>query len=150
PPVLNVAFRELSAGGIEYLRSGQLRIMRQQRQSILQLVTEAISAACLVEGRTCADSAGQRLIGQPMIDQGVERLVWVCALGGGQQAPPRLLVLGEPLVEIRLAMLLHLRVRLLGRSGVPQQPKQRDIAARWDLYMPGKRSAGIIAGLNTS
>src|SRR5690606_17130904 len=40
PPVLNVAFRELSAGGIEDLRSGQLRIMRQQRQSILQLVTE--------------------------------------------------------------------------------------------------------------
>ena len=85
-----------------------------------------------------------------MIDQGVERLVWGFDLDGVQKGPPLLMVLSETLVEIHLAMLLHQRVRLLGRSGVTQQPKQRDIAARWDLYIPGKRSAGIIAGFNTS
>ena len=72
PPVLNVAFRELPAGCAQDLLASEIRLVEQERQGILKLVTEAEGAARLIEGRARQNAARQRLVGQPIVDHVVE------------------------------------------------------------------------------
>ena len=73
--MLDVSLDELAARGPQQVRSGQLGLRSEERQDILQLVTEAVGAAGLVEGRPCPEAAGQRLVGEPAIEQDVHRAV---------------------------------------------------------------------------
>ena len=72
----------------------------RKRQRILQLVAEAERAARLVEGRARPDAAGEALVGQPVVDHRVERLVGRLDLQRVEEAAPVALVLGQALVEI--------------------------------------------------
>ena len=55
------------------LPSGEVRADREQRQHVLQLVAEAEGAAALVRPAAAPEPRGQQLVGQPVVDQPVER-----------------------------------------------------------------------------
>ena len=103
----------------------------KQRQRVLQLVAEAEGAARLVEGRARTDAAGEALVGQPVVDHRVERLVRRLDLQRVEEAAPFLLVLGQPLVEIlRRDASATSALASSRRAGVAEQPEQRHLAAR--------------------
>ena len=72
PPVLDVAFDELPAGGPEQMRSGELGPRQQQRHHVLQLIAKAEGAARLVVARARPETAAHVLIDEPPVDQHVE------------------------------------------------------------------------------
>ena len=75
PPVLDVAFDELPAGGAEQMRSGEVGPRQQQRHHVLQLIAKAEGAARLVVARARPETAAHVLIDEPPVDQHVERIV---------------------------------------------------------------------------
>ena len=75
PPVLDVAFDELPAGGAEQMRPGEIRPRQQQRHHVLQLIAKAEGAARLVVARARPQTAADVLIEEPPVDQHVKRIV---------------------------------------------------------------------------
>src|SRR2546426_4773 len=73
PPVQHVTLWELSRGGTQNLRARYLRLRVNQRHHVLQLIAKTKRAARLIESRSSADAARQRLIEQPTIDQSIHR-----------------------------------------------------------------------------
>ena len=87
-----------------------------QRHHVLQLIAETIGAACLVEGRPRPYAAGQRLIGQPAVEEDIHRPVRRLDLHGPGDVVPLLGHRGEDRVEVGLAVLCDKRLRLGARS----------------------------------
>ncbi len=73
--MLDVTFDELPGRRMEDMRAWNAGCGGDQRQAVLQLIAEAKGAARLVEGGASPDSAGQRLIEQPPVQQEVHRAV---------------------------------------------------------------------------
>ena len=73
--MLHVAFDELPRGGAQQMCARQIGPRYAKRHHILQLVAETIGAARLVEAGARPDAAGQRLIGQPAVQENVQRTV---------------------------------------------------------------------------
>ena len=67
PPVLNVAFAELSARAQQKLRPKKLRFGVDERHGVLQLVAETKSAARLVVTAARPHTAGERLVDEPAV-----------------------------------------------------------------------------------
>src|SRR2546423_1752778 len=68
PPVLHIAFFELVSGGACELRTRYVWSRIDERHYILQLISETVSAARLVESCARQHSTRQCLIGQPTIE----------------------------------------------------------------------------------
>ena len=88
PPVLDVAFDELSTRTKRDLIAQQPRFGVHQRHRVLQLVAESVSPARLVEAAARPKPASDRLIHQPAIGQHVERNIGRVDLHGRQRVPP--------------------------------------------------------------
>jgi len=72
PPVLDVAFDELPAGGPDEMRSGEVGPRQHQRHHVLQLIAKAEGAARLVVARARPETAAHVLIDEPPVDQHVK------------------------------------------------------------------------------
>ena len=69
PPVLDIAFHELPCGRAQNVVASQVWRGVHEGHHILQLITEPVSATRLIKGRTAPDSAAERLIKQPPVEQ---------------------------------------------------------------------------------
>src|SRR4051794_17175387 len=72
PPVLDVAFEELAAGGAQEMPTGLLGCRVHERHHVLQLVAGAVGAARLIEARPSPEPTGEHLIDEPAIDEHIE------------------------------------------------------------------------------
>ena len=88
PPVLDVAFDELSSRGSKQMVAREGRPREQQRHHILQLIAEAECAAGLVVAAARPQPAADRLIQQPAIDQRIEGIVWRAHLDSDRACHP--------------------------------------------------------------
>src|SRR4051794_5313404 len=73
PPLQDIALQKLLAGVQQDLAARQLRACREQGQDVLELVAKAERAAALVGAATAPKPRGEQLVGQPVVDQPVER-----------------------------------------------------------------------------
>jgi len=88
PPMLDVALSELASSSPQQVLSGQLRIDQHDCHRVLQLVTEAVGARCLVVADAGQHPACHRLIQQPAVDHHVERAVRGADLHLAEQLSP--------------------------------------------------------------
>jgi len=72
PPVLDVAFDELPAGGPDEMRSGEVGPRQHQRHHVLQLIAKPECSARLVVARARPETAAHVLIDEPPVDQHVK------------------------------------------------------------------------------
>ena len=73
PPLQHVAREELLAGVEQDLAAGEVGPDGEQGQHVLELVAEAEGAAALVRAAAAPEAGGEQLVGQPVVDQPVER-----------------------------------------------------------------------------
>ena len=95
PPVLDVAFDELSRGGMDDVVAREVRSRQHQREDILQLVAEAERAARLIERRSSPDAAREGLIEEPVVEQQIHRPIGRADLHRPEQRPPEVLHVGK-------------------------------------------------------
>src|SRR5207247_2256011 len=88
PPMLHVAFDELTRRRQQDVGSTEIRSRVQERQDVLQLVAETERTAGLVRSASRPETATERLIEQPAIDQQVERVVGRPHLYGAEGIVP--------------------------------------------------------------
>ena len=75
PPVLHVALGELPGCRAQQVFARQIGPGGGERHAVLQLVTKAVGAAGLIEGRARPNPAGERLVEQPAIEHKIHRTV---------------------------------------------------------------------------
>src|SRR5205807_284155 len=75
PPMLDVAFDELTARTERDLRPEKAWIRMHQSHRVLQLIAKAVSAARLVIAAACPKAAGERLIHEPAVGQHIKSRV---------------------------------------------------------------------------
>src|SRR5690606_8874798 len=73
PPMLNVAFAELSTGRTQEMASRLFGFCMSQGHSVLKLVAKTVGPACLIESRARPNAAGERLVQEPAIEHDVHR-----------------------------------------------------------------------------
>src|SRR4029079_17218531 len=73
PPMLDIAFQKLARGRCQYVAARQTGIEVHERQRILQLIPKSKSPAGLIQRRASPESATERLIGEPLIEQEIHR-----------------------------------------------------------------------------
>ena len=71
PPVLHVAFGELMRGAQQQVLADELRRCMDHRQRVLQLVAKTVCAAGLIETAAAPETAGDDLVQQPAVREGV-------------------------------------------------------------------------------
>ena len=72
PPVLHVTLHELPAGGSEEVGPCDVRGGVEEGHRILELIAKAVGPAALVQARAAPHPAGERLVQEPAVQQGVE------------------------------------------------------------------------------
>src|SRR5690606_25444577 len=88
PPVQNISPFELVPCRLKDVLARQIRARIHVPHRILQLVPETIGPARLVESGTSPETAGQRLVQQPAIQQDVHGWIWRVYLGLLQDVVP--------------------------------------------------------------
>src|SRR5437899_7479805 len=83
PPMLDVAFDELTTRTENDLRAHEVRFGVHQSHHVLQLVAETVRAARLVVAAACPKTARHRLVHKPAVGQHVECHVRRLHLHGG-------------------------------------------------------------------
>ena len=71
PPMLDIAFDELSRRGPQQMLAGHRGPRRHERHAILQLIAEAIGAARLIESGTRPEATAQGLVEKPAVEHDV-------------------------------------------------------------------------------
>ena len=84
----HIARFELMASRPQDLGTRHFGFGIEERQHILQLVTEAIGSARLAEGRSSPNATGQILVEQPTVEQQIEGRFRGFDLDGGQEILP--------------------------------------------------------------
>src|SRR5205809_3550893 len=69
PPVLDIAFHELSRGRAQDVVPCEVGRGVHEGHHVLQLVAESVSAARLIKGRAAPDAAAESLVKQPAVEQ---------------------------------------------------------------------------------
>src|SRR5262245_53124423 len=72
PPMQYISLLELVTRREQDLLASQVRTGWQEGKHILQLIAKAIGATRLIRAGTTPDPAGQRLVGQPAVEQEVQ------------------------------------------------------------------------------
>ena len=78
PPLQDIALQELLAGVQQDLPAGEVRMRAEQGQHVLELIAKAERTAALVGAAAAPQPRGEHLVGQPVVDQPVER--WLVGL----------------------------------------------------------------------
>ena len=118
--MLNVALGKLSCGRAQKMLPCQPRLRQAERHAILQLIAEAISAAGLVKARASPQSANDRLIQKPAVQQNIHRTIGRPHLDRAQRMVPVLGHIAENLVEVGCTISLDQRQGF--RSASPPRP----------------------------
>src|ERR1700733_158130 len=72
PPMLHVAFGELPRGRCKNVLAGELRGGINERHAVLQLIAKAKRAARLIQRGSAPESAAERLIEEPAVQQKID------------------------------------------------------------------------------
>src|SRR5215217_6991623 len=88
PPMLHVAFLELTARAQQQLLTHEMRCGVYQRHHILQLIPEPEGATGLIVPATRPETTGKRLIDEPAIGEHIERLIRCFYMQGSQRVGP--------------------------------------------------------------
>ena len=88
PPVLHVALGELAGGCAQQVFARKIGPDSGESHAVLQLVTKAVGAAGLIEGRPRPNPARDRLVEQPAIEHEVHRAVGRLDLDRAQNLIP--------------------------------------------------------------
>ena len=88
PPVLHVAFDELSRRCEQDVCAADIRTGVDQGEDVLQLISEPERAARLIRSRPCPDPAAQRLVGQPAVDDEIEGIIRRAHADGAEHVVP--------------------------------------------------------------
>src|SRR5713101_427326 len=90
PPVLDIAFDKLPRGRSQDVAACNLGRGMHEGHYVLQLVTEAVSAARVIKGRAAPNPATESLIKQPAIEQKIRRKLRRFHFDRAQEAVPPL------------------------------------------------------------
>src|SRR3954468_8666410 len=90
PPMLDVAFGELTARTERDLRPEKPWIRMHQSHRVLQLIAKPVGAARLVIAAACPKAAGERLIHEPAVGQHIKRQIGCVYLQGCKSVLPML------------------------------------------------------------
>src|SRR5271163_1841385 len=71
PPVLDVPRDELTTGGAQQMFTRDGRCRNAKRHDVLQLITKAVGATRLIEGRPGPHTADHGLVQQPSVEKNV-------------------------------------------------------------------------------
>ena len=148
PPMLHVAFDELSRRGPQQMLACQRRPSRRQRHPVLQLVAEAIGTARLIERRARPDAADQRLIQQPAVQHDVHRPIGRLHLHSAEDILPAPADFGQHGIEILRAVARDQPPRLLCAGRFAEKEHDLDPRVRRQHKRGSQRGAGIEAGAN--
>ena len=145
PPVLHVALDELPRGRAQHLFAREVRMRQHERHGILQLVAEAIGAACLIKSGTRPHAAGERLIQEPAIERDVHLALGRLHLHCRERFVPEGDDGAQPLLKIGRAVTTHELAGLRGAFGLAQKEHHLTRRLRIDPHGALKRRAGIEA-----
>src|SRR6266480_270999 len=90
PPVLDIAFDKLPRGRSQDVAACNLGCGIHEGHYVLQLVTEAVSAARLIKGRAAPNPATESLIKQPAVEQKIRGKLGRFHFDRAQEAVPPL------------------------------------------------------------
>ena len=88
PPMLYIALYELPRGGSKQMLARHIRFRHDESHHVLKLVTKAIRAACLIEGRARPHSTGEGLVEKPTVQQNVHGTLRCRHLNRAKHAVP--------------------------------------------------------------
>src|SRR5438045_2858242 len=89
-----------------------IRSRHAKRHYVLELITETVCAACLVESCPSPDAASESLIEQPSVQQNVERAIRCLHLHGTENGIPSLRDFSEHGIEVGFAVFCEQRLRV--------------------------------------
>ncbi len=133
PPVLHVSFEELPGRGRQNVRSRKVRREVKERERILQLIAISERAARLVQRGAAPESAAQRLVGQPAIQQKIDGEQRGAYLQRSESIVP-------PATRFR-QRLLHLRRRIVAGDDLSHCVDIRNLAHQEGHF-------GLLSGLD--
>jgi hypothetical protein len=128
--MLDVAFDKLSRSRPQQVFARYGRLRGDQRHAVLQLVTKAISTACLIESRAGPDAAGQRLIQQPAVEHDIHCTVRGLYLDCAEDSTPVAADFRQRLVQICLAILCNECRRVPRIRGFAKKENDLDAGVR--------------------
>ena len=150
PPVLDVAFHELAAGGAQEMLARDGALGHRQGHHVLELVAKSVGAAGLIEGGPGPDPADQRLVQEPLVEHHVHGTVGRPDLNGADDVIPLGPHRAQREVEVRGAIAAEQGAGLAGGGGLAQEEPDLLAPARRDLDQRLKRRARIQAGPDPS
>ena len=129
PPVLHVAFDELTARRAEQVRARELGPRERQRHHVLQLIAKAERAAGLVVAAARPEPAADRLVQQPVVQQRIERIVRGSNLHGAERLShsPHEPVASAACAAVDVAVACDQLARVI--AIVPSPSSEQDLAA---------------------
>src|SRR5690348_4220176 len=110
--MLNIALDKLSSGGAEEMLTCHRGSRQRKCHSVLKLVAETVSAACLKKRGSSPNAADERLIEQPAIEHDVHRPVRCAHPDGAEHVVPMLHDVAKDRVKIGRAIAHDQRLRL--------------------------------------
>ncbi len=150
PPMLHVAFDELTRGRAHQLRAPQVRRREAERHHVLDLVAEAERAPGLIVAAARPQPGRHGLILQPAVHQHVERVVGSLHLDGPERALPERRD-GRP-CALRRRRVVVAREQLGGVgviASLSEDERHGATLARRHLDVDGERAARVEAGAET-
>ncbi len=143
PPMLHVAFCELARRRSQQMFARDFRPRHAQRHHVLELVAETVCAARLIEAGARPDPAGQRLVGQPAVQENVQRAIGRFDLDRVEGLVPLPIDVAERLIEIGFAIFGDEGLRLGLRCGLSQEKDNLRRADGRKPHLRLQRAAGI-------
>jgi hypothetical protein len=107
PPVLDVAFDELSAGGSQHVLSREVWAREGEGHHVLQLIAKAERAAWLVVTGSSPETTAHGLVEKPSVHQHVEGVIRRVDMNGVETAVPARLCCvqrGDGVVDVAVAL----------------------------------------------
>jgi hypothetical protein len=133
PPVLHVPLPKLPSSGSQEVLTHEIRLGHSQGHDVLELVAESVRPAGLVKGRAGPDSARERLVEQPAVEQEVHGSVGRLDLDRAEHLVPVIPDLTEQRVAVHRAVAFDQGAGLLTILALAQQEQQLGAFPRLEL-----------------
>ena len=151
PPVLNVAFDELSCRRAQQVLAGELGCGVHERHHVLQLVAKAERTARLVERRPPPEARGQQLVEQPAVGERIDCRIGSAHVDGAQDAVPMAARGRERIVRgVASAPAEHAVARLVRGSAGAEPEHDLAFGPGREIDLDAKRGARIETGADAS
>ena len=150
PPVLHIAFDELTPRGAYQMLAGDIAFRDRHGHHVLQLIAETVGSAELIEPGPGPDAAGKRLVEQPAIQDQIHAGIGSGYLQGAENVIPLTGDFVERLLQIGGAIVVQQPDRPFATFRLTEQESELDGRARAKLDDGLQRGAGIEAGARLS